>query len=68
MSFGKGRIVVGDEYTVEECWCYESVPAALAAFEAWDADKRDEPDGWFRSPTTGRRRPNGDASKEYFLP
>lgn len=24
-----------------------------------------EPQGWFRHPVSGRRRPNGDASKEY---
>ena len=29
----------------------------------WSGDG--EPDGWMRNPLTGRRRPGGDASKEY---
>lgn len=27
-----------------------------------------EPDGWYRCPTDGRRRPDGDKSKEYYAP
>jgi len=32
--------------------------------ESWMPDL--EPEGWYRCPTDGRRRPDGDASKEYF--
>ena len=32
----------------------------------YEVARRTLPDGWFRSPTTGRRRPNGDESREYI--
>jgi hypothetical protein len=34
--------------------------------ESWDG--KNEPEGWYRCPTDGRRRPDGDAAKEYFQP
>ena len=37
-----------------------------AALNAWDGTG--EPAGWDRHPQSGRRRPNGDASQEYFQP
>lgn len=36
---------------------------AVAALIEWDGTG--EPEGWIRHPMTGRRRPGGDASKEY---
>jgi hypothetical protein len=33
--------------------------------KAWAADGGKEPQGWIRHPSTGRRRPGGDASREY---
>ena len=36
---------------------------AVATLETWDGVG--EPTGWMRHPTTGRRRPDGDPSKEY---
>jgi hypothetical protein len=27
-----------------------------------------EPDGWYRCPTDGRRRPDGDKTREYIEP
>lgn len=47
----------------ERRWCYESYADALAALQAWNGDG--EPSGWHRDPYTGRRRPHGDASREY---
>jgi hypothetical protein len=41
-------------------------PAAVAALIAWDG--KGEPEGWFRHPMSGRRRPDGDASREYTHP
>lgn len=47
-------------------WCYMSIPEALAAAEAWTTDyPATEPEGWHRHPTSGRRRPQGDAASEY---
>jgi hypothetical protein len=34
-------------------WCYKTYQAAKAALDAWDGS--DEPKGWHRHPTTGRR-------------
>lgn len=50
-------------------WCYSgrnAQPALLAAM-AWDPDAEEEPQGWVKqaAPATGRRRPDGDASREY---
>ena len=41
---------------------------AVSALFAWNPETEPEPNGWYRSPTTGRRRPDGDASKEYYYP
>lgn len=52
----------------EDRWCYESGNAAIAALRAWNPEVDKEPTGWHRNPTTARRRPGGDASKEYVNP
>lgn len=63
MIHGQGRLIIGDEYGVEDAWCYASVAEAWAAWITWDGTG--EPHGWFRHPFTGRRRPGGDPSQEY---
>lgn len=45
-------------------WCFHSHDAAKRALDAWNGVG--EPEGWHRHPTTGRRRPDGDASREYI--
>jgi hypothetical protein len=45
-------------------WCYSSKDAALAALNAWNGEG--EPEGWHRHPPSGRRRPNGDATREHI--
>lgn len=64
MMYG-GRISIGTRgfLTLDDCWCYDSVELAVKALEAWDGDG--EPTGWKRHPASGRRRPEGDESKEY---
>jgi hypothetical protein len=48
-------------------WCYETFDKALNALIDWQKrDGEGEPTGWHRHPDTGRRRPDGDASKEYI--
>jgi hypothetical protein len=65
MTFGKGRLCIGKVGLswYDDGWCYESYDVALAAAEDWDG--RGEPEGWFRHPTSGRRRPEGDPAQEY---
>lgn len=58
MTYGKGRITVGDGViNVTRAWCYDSVLAAVAALHVWDGDPGTEPEGWFRNPYTGELRP-----------
>jgi hypothetical protein len=65
MLFGVGRLCVGEpgQQYFEDMWCYPTVAAALVALANWDGTG--EPDGWHRHPTSGRRRPECDAAKEY---
>jgi len=46
-------------------WCFQTYVAAWHALEAWNGTDETEPQGWHRHPASGRRRPDGDASKEY---
>lgn len=46
-----GRI--GDQFSVDDSWCYPSRDAAKAALDAWTG--YGEPAGWIRHPGTGRR-------------
>lgn len=57
---------VSDDSGYRDRWCYHGFEAALAAFEAWDG--QGEPPGWHRHPSSGRRRPEGDAGREYVAP
>ena len=52
-----------NEWGYEDRWCYGSYAKAKAALDAWDGEG--EPSGWHRHPDTGRRRPDGDATREY---
>ena len=50
-------------------WCYETIGGALEAAKAWSGIwLLTEPEGWYRHPVTGRRRPNGDPSQEHIWP
>ncbi len=64
MIHGNGRLVIADINGVENAYCYTSVKKAIAAMILWNAEETEEPTGWFRSPTDGRRRENGDPNKE----
>lgn len=60
------RIIKTDGFIVNDNWCYDSEEAAVAALDSIEEGK--EPEGWFRHIETGRRRPDGDPSKEYINP
>lgn len=47
-------------------WCYHTYAQAKAALMAWDGEG--EPTGWHRHPDSGRRRPDGDPTREYVQP
>lgn len=49
-------------------WCYSSIWDAMEALAAWNGEEGTEPQGWHRHPYTGRRRENGDPSKEVIAP
>lgn len=67
MLHGNTRIAIGQVGALgfEDGWCYqaEQNEAAWRAALGWDGEG--EPEGWYRHNDTGRRRPGGDASKEY---
>lgn len=57
------------KYGYEDRWCYPHGPDAIRAASQWDGNAPlTEPDGWIKHVTTGRRRPNGDKTKEYIDP
>lgn len=70
LLYGKARAKIGPisswKYGCEQVFDYDNVQAAIAALLAWDG--LGEPEGWFRNPDTGRRRPNNDPAQEYIRP
>src|SRR5213594_3620298 len=62
---GAGETCPSSPPPVLDGWIYPSLEAALAAAKAWDG--QDEPAGWHRHPTSGRRRPGGDPEREYVF-
>ena len=63
LTFGRGRVIIGDKASVDDVWGFPSLGAAVAAFLTWDG--KGEPEGWDRHPCTNRYRPGGDPAKEY---
>lgn len=67
MLHGNLRLAIGDlgSFEFEDVWCYQAdqSDAAWTAALGWDGEA--EPEGWYRHPKTGRRRPEGDAAKEH---
>jgi hypothetical protein len=65
MTYGKGRLFFNLDYCgFEACYCYTSVAEAIAAMLAFDPERDEEPQGWFKDPNTNRMRPDGDKSRE----
>lgn len=67
MLLGNLRVAIGPHGAMyfDDGWCYQAAQtdAAWRAALGWDGE--DEPEGWYRHPETGRRRPDGIAAKEY---
>lgn len=70
MTFGKARLCIGPDQALwyDDGWCYDNPVIAIAQAITWDPEKDKEPDFWMRHIKTGRRRPDGDHSKEYVSP
>ena len=65
MGFNHAILADFDYSGYADRWCFTDYAKARAALDAWDGEEDTEPQGWHRHPPTGRRRPDGDASKEY---
>ena len=64
MTFGKARLVLTDGcVSAFDGWCYEDRALAVVAATLWDGTG-DPLDGWHRHINSGRRRENGDPTKE----
>lgn len=52
----------------DDTWIYdvEQADAGWRAALGWDG--QGEPEGWYRHPQSGRRRPDGDPAKEFVRP
>ena len=67
MAFGNLRIAIGlkNEFYFDDGWCYQAPQTDLAWKAALGWDGEGEPEGWYRHPDSGRRRPGGDPAKEH---
>lgn len=67
MYAGNLRLAIGDPCSpfFDDVWCYQAPQTELAWRAALGWDGEGEPEGWYRHPESGRRRPGGDAAKEY---
>jgi hypothetical protein len=66
LLFDAARLIVCDPAhprDITDQWFYPNAGAAIYALSQWDGTG--EPAGWHRHPTSGRRRPDGDAVREY---
>lgn len=55
---------IGDKDGYLKRYCYQTEVGAIKAMNDWDGTG--DPEGWHRAPETGRRRPDGDAKREYI--
>ena len=66
MAFGNGRLFMDVNVNgYEDCYCFDSMDEATKSMNEYIPESGIEPQGWKRHPFSGRRRPNGDASKEW---
>jgi hypothetical protein len=69
LLFGAARLTFGRDpecIGYDDCWDYSDRVAAISAMQRWDGVG--EPEGWMRHPSSGRRRPDGDPSREFVRP
>lgn len=69
MAFGNGRLCRDlNPFGCGDGYCYDGVLRAVHYMNVFDPEKESEPDGWKRHIQSGRRRPDGDKTKEYVNP
>lgn len=66
LLWGRARLCVSrtpETQFIDDVFEYPSLESAVSALSLWDGTG-DAPYGWDRHPRSGRRRPEGDATKE----
>ena len=66
---GKARLCLAKGLSrgyFDDEWVYDSSRLAAEMARAWDPESQNEPEGWSFHPFSKRRRPNGDASREFM--
>lgn len=66
MLHGNLRLGIGElgAPELDDVWCYQAPHSDEAWRMALGWDGQGEPEGWYRHPQTGRRRPGGDPAQE----
>ena len=64
-TWGLLRGHMGDETGYFDRYCYATREKAILAALIWDGQGSDPPCGWHRHVETGRRRHDGDPTREY---
>lgn len=61
------RMVIGSAtaQTYDDLWCFDDPETAVIQAVMWDPATEPEPNGWHRHPPSGRRRRDGDPTREY---
>ena len=63
------EIIAGcDDFGCNDVYSYETTTHAAMAWIEWSGDVGTEPGRWIRHMPSARRRPDGDATKEYVSP
>lgn len=69
LLFDRAKLLLSADSTtpfVSDGWCYDDPNVALEQWATWDGVG--DPEGWYRNPTTGRRRPGNDPEREIIAP
>ena len=67
MLFNNGRLFWDiNENGYEDFFCYDTLEMAIESMNNFNPIIEKEPNGWKRHFSTGRRRPNGDVTKEFI--
>jgi len=53
-----------EDICYSQLYCYHDTAKAMEQALVWNGEG--DPEGWYRHINTGRRRPDGDLSKEYI--
>ncbi len=66
MLFGNGRLYVDVHETgYRDFYCYDGLQNAIDNMNKFDPASDQEPSGWKRHFSSGRRRPDGDPDREF---